>query len=1491
MSETKLVDGWQMTPHLRASTKIVYVNRPRTHAVHDPVAGGVAFVCFNPDLRLHLEHYNKKGVCTVRVSSRAERFAPFAIIGVYNPPATSPSNSNGKHYSQDILADVVQVVARMRQRYEVVLVCGDLNARLGPSNGPRAGDEPHRPRRTTEDAKPPAGGGSRTRMIERLLEDTSMRAVHGSPGRAGATFTSKGVGGAGDAEVDYFLADVAQLQGGVPGVSLTTLATPTLESLALEDASGVHRPIGIKVTLATPPPATRGAPPPPAAHPSPSARPPHAGRPPPYLNKVWLRSNPAVLDAVARVATAVRQSPNIQPNALYGELVVALQGAQASIMRDYKGTSDNSRPVTIAPNRTLRPTTVAIPHNVRRLIHRKKCTFDRIKAILRGNREDAQSGRELEVLQQRRDALTCEIRRELRKIRREKRGDFVQKLEQLRVSDPSAMFEYLKEASPLDPDVYWSDRSIPSDPEAEPAVPRFADHFRQINTENRPTPPGAANPNLHHIPQVVDPAAADYLRGAITVVELMATIFPPNAAVDLPHCLPGCHLCASDRAHRARWVSAQWNVPPPASKPHINTRKAAGTDGLAAETLRFARHEDPVRRKDERLRLCGDLAAIFNAFWSRGVVPTEHDFQTTVVTPLYKGSGAETDPDNYRGIAVGNCLPKIFALVMLRRLTHWAAANDIISPTQIGFQQHLGAEYHALTLTETIRCAWRRGEDAYVLFCDFRKAYDTVHLGALWRVMRHMGVPEAFMSLLESYNSNRTMRVLVNGTVGEPFPQTKGLPQGDVLSPFLFNLYIESLARKLLALQQQGLIQGLPLHESHAATLAWWVNHLLYADDLAVFARTPEELQTALTAVYEWGRDWGIDLGVGNKKTEAMCFPADPDAVARDEAGTPIAPNLPPLYEDVHNPATSRRVHWVAMYKYLGFELWSDLGTHGMITKMRDTMELIERRMFEFNTVVGQLSPVFKLQLLGTMLRGAVQYFMPVLPILEHEVTKLDTQLHSAARAIMGHIQRNTPVALLRAQCRLPTAWGLIQQHRLRIVLSSAVHPVARAAEIAAAATVAAAAAAGLPPPPQGVDVQALPLICRVVRAQHQQLPVAGNAAWYERSMPWMVRTLRNSRGIWETGGPQLPLMPTAAPQVIPLVMAPMLTLDATAIAAAYAGLVEQHLWRQRMRADEGDTSAHRNYAGRRPRWRLAEHVRDIYFSQELTWRTAIPQWVVAAQRLDVMPLSVAGPAGLGSIFSLCTLAPENIRALVRFTRGRATVCMWPFGHGMQYLDAELEVAEPAARISFSTEAARPGPCKLCGAPTEDPWHLLNECDNPHMVRLRADLHHEVPYQLRRMVRSLRTHATATDGVPTRIRAVHATLLLHLVILSAEVARYWTLDHNSPGCQFLAYRLVAALPYPAVVVPHQGGGDISTPRTPSRATRQPPQAPNPSDRPNTPGLMPSIVQRLGAVFDHVCGPKNRLRAFASQWATWSNARIHALAEGYRRALAPAVAGQ
>ena len=159
------------------------------------------------------------------------------------------------------------------------------------------------------------------------------------------------------------------------------------------------------------------------------------------------------------------------------------------------------------------------------------------------------------------------------------------------------------------------------------------------------------------------------------------------------------------------------------------------------------------------------------------------------------------------------------------------------------------------------------------------------------------------------------------------------------------------------------------------------------------------------------------------------------------------------------------------------------------------------------------------------------------------------------------------------------------------------------------------------------------------------------------------------------------------------------------------------------------------------------------------------------------------------------------------------------------------------------------------------------------------------------MVRSLRTHATATDGVPTRIRAVHATLLLHLVILSAEVARYWTLDHNSPGCQFLAYRLVAALPYPAVVVLHQGGGDISTPRTPSRATRQPPQAPNPSDRPNTPGLMPSIVQRLGAVFDHVCGPKNRLRAFASQWATWSNARIHALAEGYRCALAPAVAGQ
>ncbi len=67
----------------------------------------------------------------------------------------------------------------------------------------------------------------------------------------------------------------------------------------------------------------------------------------------------------------------------------------------------------------------------------------------------------------------------------------------------------------------------------------------------------------------------------------------------------------------------------------------------------------------------------------------------------------------------------------------------------------------------------------------------------MWALLHNMGIPRQLVQLLQKWNSSRTAAVRVNGTVSEPFPVTKGLPQGSVLSPLLFNLYIETLNRRL----------------------------------------------------------------------------------------------------------------------------------------------------------------------------------------------------------------------------------------------------------------------------------------------------------------------------------------------------------------------------------------------------------------------------------------------------------------------------------------------------------------------------------------------------------------------------------------------------------------------------------------------------------------------------------------------------------------------
>ena len=159
---------------------------------------------------------------------------------------------------------------------------------------------------------------------------------------------------------------------------------------------------------------------------------------------------------------------------------------------------------------------------------------------------------------------------------------------------------------------------------------------------------------------------------------------------------------------------------------------------------------------------------------------------------------------------------------------------------------------------------------------------------------------------------------MVNGTQSEKIDMCDGLGQGDALSPLLFNLFIESLARMLKT--TKGL-NGVTLkrmgtqHHPDAADVN--VKVLMYADDVAVIAEYAEQLQLALDTIGIWCDKWDMQLGIGTQKTAAMYLPANQPKT--EQPNTKAAVPKTELQVTFNN--TRYAVPWTTEYKYLGLRL------------------------------------------------------------------------------------------------------------------------------------------------------------------------------------------------------------------------------------------------------------------------------------------------------------------------------------------------------------------------------------------------------------------------------------------------------------------------------------------------------------------------------------------------------------------------------------------
>ena len=259
--------------------------------------------------------------------------------------------------------------------------------------------------------------------------------------------------------------------------------------------------------------------------------------------------------------------------------------------------------------------------------------------------------------------------------------------------------------------------------------------------------------------------------------------------------------------------------------------------------------------KPSIIKSCGEFIAspltyIFNLSINEGHVPSLLKY--AYITPVFK-SGEANKFNNYRPISVLPCFSKILERIIFNRLYTYLENKNILSDCQFGFRKSLNTEMALITAIDFITRALDSKEHVLGLFLDLRKAFDTVDTTILLSKLHYYGIRGTALAWFNSYLSDRTQSVKFNNVISQQSSINMGVPQGSILGPLLFILYINDIT--------SSLSQAKPI---------------LFADDTTLFlsgsniSMVADALNQEISSLGHWFACNRLSLNIG--KTQYILF-------------------------------------------------------------------------------------------------------------------------------------------------------------------------------------------------------------------------------------------------------------------------------------------------------------------------------------------------------------------------------------------------------------------------------------------------------------------------------------------------------------------------------------------------------------------------------------------------------------------------------------------